>query len=237
MARTLNRAAHAVRRDTFVEAAQRLIQTRGYEQLSIQDVLEATGASKGAFYHYFDSKEALLQAVIERIVDAALAEVEPLIQSSGKTATEKLIGMFSGIAGWKNARKELMLALIEVWMGDDNIVVRERFRGSLTLRLAPLLTRIVSEGVAEGEFEVEDSANTAVFLVGLIVGANEAASRLFLDCQKGAATVVDVRKMITAFERALERVLAAKPGSLDYVDERTLEIWFGKEAQLQSQAL
>ena len=55
--------AHAVRRDEFVDAAQRLIQSPGYEQMSVQDVLDELGASKGAFYHYFDSKEALLEAV------------------------------------------------------------------------------------------------------------------------------------------------------------------------------
>ena len=60
MARTLDPAAHALRRDEFVDAAQRLIQSRGYEQMSIQDVLDELGASKGAFYHYFDSKEGLL---------------------------------------------------------------------------------------------------------------------------------------------------------------------------------
>ena len=60
MARTLDPAAHAVKRDTFLDAAQRLIKTKGYEALSVQDVLAAVGTSKGAFYHYFDSKAALL---------------------------------------------------------------------------------------------------------------------------------------------------------------------------------
>ena len=69
MARTLNPAAHAVRRDAFVDAAQRLIQAKGYEEMSIQDVLDELGASRGAFYHYFDSKAALLEAVVERMVD------------------------------------------------------------------------------------------------------------------------------------------------------------------------
>ncbi len=79
MARTLNTEAHAIRREAFVDAAQRLIQAKGYDQMSIQDVLDELGASRGAFYHYFDSKTALLEAVVDRIVDAALASVAPLI--------------------------------------------------------------------------------------------------------------------------------------------------------------
>src|SRR5579872_4074269 len=53
--RTVNPMLHTVRREAFVDVAQHLIQTRGYEAMSIQDVLDAVGASRGAFYYYFDS--------------------------------------------------------------------------------------------------------------------------------------------------------------------------------------
>ena len=66
MARTVNATLRTVRRDAFLDVAQRLVQTKGYEAMSIQDVLGELEASKGAFYHYFDSKQALLQAVVER---------------------------------------------------------------------------------------------------------------------------------------------------------------------------
>ncbi len=227
MARTLNATAHAVRRDTFVDAATRLMQSRGYESLSIQDVLDETGASKGAFYHYFDSKEALLEAIIDRIVVAALEAVEPITLASDKTAVEKLVGMFSGISGWKTARKELMLAILQVWMSDDNIVVREKFRGSMAPQLRPLLTQIVAEGKSQGLFDVDDPASTADIVVGLIAWANESASRLFLNCQSGSGTVAEVRRLGDAFQQALERVLGAPRGSLSYIDEETIQFWFG----------
>jgi AcrR family transcriptional regulator len=227
MTRTLNVEAHAVRRDTFVAAAQRLIAIKGYEQLSIQDLLDETGSSKGAFYHYFDSKESLLEAVVERITDTALAAVEPIALDPDKSAPERLVGMFSGIAGWKNARKDLMLAILKVWISDDNTVVRERFRTSLGARLGPLLTRIVADGKTEGTFDVVDPAITAELVLALITSANEAASRLFLACQKGAATIADARTLIAGYQQAIERVLGAPRGSLTYVNDDTLQLWFG----------
>jgi AcrR family transcriptional regulator len=227
MARTLNVEAHAIRRDTFVDAAMRLIQQKGYGQLSVQDVLEDTGASKGAFYHYFDSKEALLEAVTAKTVDAALAAVEPLLHDPERTAIEKLVGMFRGIAGWKNARKDLMLGLLEVWMSDDNLVVREKLRASMTLRLRPVFTAIVAEGVSEELFDVEDPSFSAGVVLLLITGAQDWAARLFIDCQNGAATILEARKMISAFQQALERILGAPEGSLTYVDENTIQMWFG----------
>ncbi len=228
MARTLNVEAHAVRRDTFVDAATRLIQSKGYGQLSIQAVLEDTGASKGAFYHYFDSKEALLEAVVDRIVDGALAAAQPVLLNPDTSAVEKLIGMFRDIAGWKNARRDLMLGLLEVWMSDDNMVVREKLRASLLPKLRPIFTGIVTEGEAEGLFDVEDPAFAANVVLLMITGAQETAVRLFIDCQNGSSTIADVRRMVAAFQQALERILGATPGSLTYIDEETIQLWFGE---------
>ena len=52
MARTRDTESHTVRRDAFVDAAQRIMATKGYEALSVQEVIDAVDASKGAFYHY-----------------------------------------------------------------------------------------------------------------------------------------------------------------------------------------
>ena len=140
MARTLDPAAHAVRRDTFLDAAQRLITAKGYEQMSIQDVLAEAGTSKGAFYHYFDSKAALLEGVIDRMVLNATAELQPLLDDPHRTAVEKFNGMFQGLASWKTQRRELLLAVLETWLSDDNAIVREKFRREVVATITPILT-------------------------------------------------------------------------------------------------
>jgi AcrR family transcriptional regulator len=53
-------------REAIVEAAFRLFLERGYEATSLARILEAVPYSKGAVYHHFTGKEALLDAVIER---------------------------------------------------------------------------------------------------------------------------------------------------------------------------
>ena len=82
----------------------------------------------GAFYHYFDSKAALLDAVVERMVEAATASVEPLVDDPSLTAVEKLEGVLAGIARWKGERTELVLAVLRVWLADDNAIVRDKVR-------------------------------------------------------------------------------------------------------------
>src|SRR5215471_5957430 len=105
MARTLDPAAHALRRDAFIEAAQRLMQTKGYEQVSIQDVLDAAETSRGAFYHYFDSKAALLEAVVERMTEAATTSLAPMLDDPELSAVSKLQGFFTGLTRWKEVRR------------------------------------------------------------------------------------------------------------------------------------
>ena len=60
MARSVNEKEYAFKRNQILDVTQRLVYTKGYEQMAIQDILDELLISKGAFYHYFDSKPALL---------------------------------------------------------------------------------------------------------------------------------------------------------------------------------
>src|SRR5258708_30107264 len=125
MARTVNPTLHTVRRDAFLDVAQRLVETKGYEAMSIQDVLDALEVSKGAFYHYFDSKQALLEAVVDRFADGGMAALAPILSDPRLPAINQLERLFRGLSGWKAERKELVLALMEGWNSDRNAIVRE----------------------------------------------------------------------------------------------------------------
>src|SRR4030088_1268749 len=122
MPRTVNPALYTIRREAFLDVAQRLVQTKGYEAMSIQDVLNELEASKGAFYHYFDSKQALLEAVVERFAVGAIAELAPVLHDPTWPALRKVERFFAGIARRKAEQKDLVLAIIEVWNSDGNAI-------------------------------------------------------------------------------------------------------------------
>jgi len=227
VARTLDPVVHTVRREAFVEAAQRLMTAKGYEQMSIQDVLDAVEASRGAFYHYFDSKQALLQAVIERMVDAALAEVAPVVADSSLAAPAKLQRVFSAIGRWKTDRKPFVLRLLEVWMSDDNAVVREKLRRKLGVRLADTLAPIVRQGMDEGAFHAESAEAGARVFVMLLLGFQDVATELFLDRQAGRIELADVERTFASYSSSFERILGARAGSIQLIDRTVLRAWFG----------
>ena len=227
MARTLNPEVHAVRRDTFLDAAQGLIQAKGYEQMSIQDVLDAVGTSKGAFYHYFDSKAALLEGVIDRMVVVATSTLQPLLDDPDRTALEKFNGMFQGLASWKTQRRDLLIAVLQTWLSDDNAIVREKFRREVVATITPILTAIVRQGVREGTFTVTSPEHAARVTVSLLLGANEHASALYLANHNGEVPFEVVEGALNAYPEAMERILGAPEGSLRWwPDDRILREWF-----------
>lgn len=227
MPRTVNLAVHSVKREAFVDAAMRLMQTRGYEQMSIQDVLDELETSRGAFYHYFDSKQALLGAMVDRIADQALTAVEPVVADPGLTAIAKLERFFGGIAQFKTDRKALMLEFIKVWRSDDNLVVREKVRHTVVARVAPVLARIIEQGVAEEVFIVDSPDETATILMMLMTGFQDGATDLFIARQANKISYEQAERTLQTFAQAFERILGAPAGSIPIVDQSTLREWFG----------
>ena len=227
MARTVNATLRTVRRDAFLDVAQRLVQAKGYEAMSIQDVLDELEASKGAFYHYFDSKQALLEAVVERFADVAIADLAPVLNDPKLPALRKLERFFAGIARRKAEQKELMLAIIEIWNSDGNAIVREKLRRLTVSRMVPLLSAVINQGIDEGVFQVASPDEAATVFVSLMLGFQELANDYFIARQAGTITFAVVQRSVASFTEAFERILGIPKGSLTLTDESTLHFWFG----------
>ncbi|MGB8386511.1 TetR/AcrR family transcriptional regulator, partial [Mycobacterium sp.] len=119
MARTVNVTEHAARRDAILNAAQRLVLSKGYERLTVQDLLDELQISKGAFYHYFDSKPAVIEALTERLVSDSLQAIAPIVANRQLAAHEKLKRFFNEIIRWKSARQDLFVAMLPVWYAPE----------------------------------------------------------------------------------------------------------------------
>jgi AcrR family transcriptional regulator len=226
VARTLNPAAHALRRDEFVDVALQLIRTKGYEQLSIGEVLAELGASKGAFYHYFDSKQSLLEAVVEKMTDSMEALVAPMLDDPSVPALEKLQRFFSTAVRWKTERRDLLIGLLEVWQSDDNAVVREKVLRTAYRRLTPLIARIVRQGIDEGSFALAHPDELARVIVSLVFEFGQANADLYLAYHAGSVDRGTVERMAETYTLALERILGVQPGSLTLFDADALRAWF-----------
>lgn len=83
-------------RQRLIEAAARLVHSRGYNAVGVKDVCEAADANKGSFYHFFDSKEALMGAVLAEYREKVRAVREALPRTA--RAIEQLPMMYDAAA-------------------------------------------------------------------------------------------------------------------------------------------
>lgn len=227
MARTVNITNHAVRRDAFMDAAEQLFRTKGYEDTTIQDILDALDASRGAFYHYFGSKGELLEAVTDRIVGDALAATLPIVDDPDLSAPEKLQGLFLAIQRWKEVRADLMLGILEAWISDENALMREKYRRGVATALIPPLVRIAEQGIAEGTFQATSAEGVARGIVHLVLGMQDEVIQLYVDRQHGLVSFDEVWRIVSPYHDAFERIAGLRPGSFRIGDEATLRQWFG----------
>ena len=72
--------------DDITRAAVDLFSTQGYANTSVQQIVEAAGVTKGAMYHYFESKDDLLFSVYERMLSLQTEHLEEIIGRGGPTA-------------------------------------------------------------------------------------------------------------------------------------------------------
>lgn len=150
----------------MVDVAAKVFAERGYHATSIEDLLDATGMTKGGLYHYMDSKEDLLLGVVEELMDPLLGRASQTLKAPG-SAESRL-------------RALMVLWLEHVADHRDHMIVFSQERRTLErtsrwreLRQArrsfeKLLTEAVDAGCEDGSFEVRDRQLALMMLLGAV---------------------------------------------------------------------
>lgn len=225
MARTLKEEEYAGRRNEILDAAQKLVYTKGYELMTIQDILNELNISKGAFYHYFDSKPALLEAFVDRALDQAEAVYRPIVEDPNLPAKEKLERFFGVTARWKTDNKRFFLGLLRIWYDDNNAIVRQKMTLMGINRVSEALNVIIQQGVQEGVFSTPYPDKVGEVIWAILMNFGEVLIRMLLNNQPGEAVECIFEQNIGLYTSSLERVLGAEPGSLKLLDLETIMEW------------
>ncbi len=232
MARTVKEQEYAGKRNDILAAAQRLVYTKGYERMTIQDILSELKISSGAFYHYFDSKPAMLEAFIERMHEEAEKPLLPIVHDPHLPALEKLQRFFATLDRLRTAQKTSVVELLRVWYTDDNAIVRQKVDEAIVERRAPLLNVIVHQGIQEGVITTSYPDQAGEVILSLLQGMGNTHARLLLSLEQEddeQRCIDDIVASIVAahaaYMDAIERVLGAPSDSLYRADAEAVKVW------------
>lgn len=227
MARAVKQDIYQARRNEILDVAQQLVMvTKGFTEMSIQDILDELGISKGAFYHYFDSKHALLEALIERVIEEATPMMTAIVDDPDSDAMEKLHRFFHRAGRWKTARKEYLMSFLQVWYADENAITREKLRLATPERFGPMLDRIVKQGIDEGVFDTAypDQVGRIMFMLIYDMGVEFASYLRARD--RDPQAMQKAERMVEGFNNSVERLIGAPQGSVELMERDVLRAWF-----------
>lgn len=228
MARVLKEVEHATKRGEIIDSALRLVYTKGYERMTIQDILDDLHISKGAFYHYFDSKPAVLQAITERIqvdVQAALIDLTHDPQASG---LNKLQRFFSTFDRFRMADQSLVIQMLHIWYTDDNAIVRQKVDAAIVEWRAPLLNEIVRQGIREGDFSFSYTDQAGEIILALLQSMSTSHAHYLLTFAKDHNELRCIDGIVhthAAYMDAVERILGAPSNVFYRTDSEAVRIW------------
>ena len=214
-----------VRRAEILDVAQRFFYQRGYEQTSVQGIITEVGIAKGTFYHYFNSKLDLLDAVIERMIDQQLQSLEPLVADDQLSALEKFERFYKNIADWKIENKAFFLDLMKIWYKDENTILRYKVSATSTEKIKPLLAQIIEQGIAEGAFTTKYPADIAELILQLGQSLSDTLSRLIMNEAHNDGTLGIIERKRIVYHQAIERILNAHAGSIKLFDLTQVRLW------------
>ncbi|MCG3209855.1 MAG: hypothetical protein FOGNACKC_03482 [Anaerolineae bacterium] len=215
-----------VRRSEILEVAQRLFYQKGYEQTSIQDIINEIGIAKGTFYHYFGSKQELLDAIIEWMVGQTLQTLQPVVEDEQLSALEKFNQYFAQAENWKVENKTFFLDILRSWYNDDNAIFRHKIETASIREVIPTLAKIIEQGIAEGVFAAHDPVEIAEIIMGIGYQFSRSIAATLLDTAANEYCLPQVEKKVTAVQFAIERVLNAPAGSITVFDIERTKHWF-----------
>jgi AcrR family transcriptional regulator len=225
MARIVKEHEYTAKRNAILDAAQRAIATTGYERMAIAGLLSDLQISSGAFYHYFDSKPALLFALVERMGDQIIPLVLPIVHDPTLGALDKLKRFFATLDRGKLAHKEFVLTYLRVWYADENAIVRHKLYTTRVKRLSPWLEEIIRQGVAEGVLTTHYPDQAARMVIALLEDFGYAVVELLLSLERAPDDLPRLERAVEACIDALERVLGAPAGCLQRSSSEELSQW------------
>lgn len=214
MARIIKAAAD--RKNELIDHAEALFFEKGYDATTIADILARAELSKGAFYHHFESKEELLDALTERITRSMIASARDILEDETLDALTRLNRFLARGVQWKRETAPRLSVVYANVFKPENAVLYQRMARAAVAALTPILTKIVEQGAREGTFNVPDPAIVAEMLLHLVTARQsltmEAVQAAFSGEIDRAAQMLEER--VNVEQKIIDRILAVPDGSV-----------------------
>lgn len=194
------------KRELIFDALEALMLTVPFKEISVESIAQKANVAKGSVYYYFDSKDEILDNVIERSYRRAVREYLDSI-SSEKTALGRIKQLFKSVLkkDFGDSRQNLIVTL---HLHDDPML-HNRLKSIAVQELSPILTLLLEQGIDEGSMAMDYPKESAEIIVSVLT--------VFLDNTTVLQDKVSMKKKLKIFANVLETCLKTSKGSFDFL--------------------
>ncbi|MED0903741.1 TetR/AcrR family transcriptional regulator [Bacillus nitratireducens] len=196
------------RRKEILETAERLFITKGYTKTTVNDILKEIGIAKGTFYHYFKSKEEVMDEIIMRIIKADVTKAKAIVSNPNIPVLEKLFRVLMEQSPKSGDVKDKM---IEQFHQPNNVEMHQKSIVQSIIHLSPVLAEILEQGIAEGIFSTPYPQETIELLLS--------SAQVIFDEGLFQWKPEEMMRRVKAYIKMMEVSVGAKEGSFDYMVE------------------
>lgn len=182
----------AVRRNEILDAAEQLFVTKGFDKTSTNDILERVGIARGTLYYHFGSKEAILDAIIQRMSETLVKRAAGVAAQKGKPVLERLTEMMLAL----NVDSELGHEIMEQVHKPQNALMHQKMQEGLLAGIRPLITGLIEEGIAQGLCQTDYPAQAAEMMLLYSNTAFDALAEHSRDEEKIAAFIYHTERIL-----------------------------------------
>ena len=162
-------------RENILTTGQRIMAGKGYSAVGLNEILASAGVPKGSFYHYFGSKDAFGEALLESYFEDYLTDLDATLSQPDLTMAQRLIRYWTG---WKETQSffDCQGKCLAVKLGAEVADLSEAMRLSLKRGTEGIVSRLaaaIEAGVRDGSLSIDgDADGTAQSLYQLWLGAS-----------------------------------------------------------------
>lgn len=189
------------RKNEILDVAARLFGVKGFDNTSTNDILQEVGIARGTLYYHFQSKEEILDAVIDRMIGQMLAEAGALAKKKELPVLQRLTLMIRAL----QTKEDWGDRLMEQIHKPQNALMHQKIQEKLLAGMNPLLAGLIEEGVAAGICHTDYPAEVAEMT---FLYANMAFDDLAVQTEE------EQQRKTAAFIYNLERLLQMEQGSM-----------------------
>lgn len=205
-------------KNRIVETAEKLFAEKGFEETSVQDILDELKLSKGGFYHYFATKMELLTEVCRKRSEEWYSRGAAYVRSLRTGPAERLNAALKLVNLMDRDNPALLGVLTEMGAKGEDAAVRRELRAIAMEKLLPLVEEILEAGMREKQFALRRPGETARLITLLALDINEEAAREVIADFRNPDCAYQVLELLSAYREAVETLVNAPYGSMELFD-------------------